>query len=286
MIDYRYIHLPVYFFLVILFYGIYLVFMYEEMQATAGRFNHDISNNRTLNLMLERTGIKITGRMYYLALYGLGVLIGIIGAIKAIRDANLGVFLLGFLIAFGFIWAFRPVEVLYSRITSPFAMVIKMLTKSRREKYDRELYSSCIVLKNLSIVQSESPLSADVMFEKLETNAKVLKPIYAQMISMYRTGRSEDAFKYFADAVGTSMGRTFAGLLSKIDRINPNDLKEQAIAIQEAMSEKRLTDGYRRAQRNGVITMGLSTVAVMAVMMDFLVVVVFMDMMNLLTFAF
>ena len=286
MINIKYIHVPMIFLLVILVYGLYLVFLYDAALAASSRIRYKISNNKVANVMLLRTGLNITGKTYYLMLYSIAVFISVISVVKAIKDSNLGIVLLGLLIAFAFIWAFRPIEKIYSKFTSPFAAIVKLLTKSRTEKLDKELYSSCIVLKNLAIVQAEAPLSADVMLETLEKSSKLLKPIYSETISMYRTGRSGEAFKYFGDAVGTSMGKTFAGLLSKLDKINPEELKEQTLAIQEAMAEKRLTQGYKKAQSNGVITMVLSTVAVMAVMMDFLVVVIFMDLMQMMTSAF
>ena len=286
MINIKYIHVPMIFLLVILVYGLYLVFLYDAALAASSRIRYKISNNKVANMMLLRTRLNITGKTYYLMLYSIAVFIAVISSVKAIKDSNLGIVLLGLLIAFAFIWAFRPIEKIYSKFTSPFAAIVKLLTKSRAEKLDKELYSSCIVLKNLAIVQAEAPLSADVMLETLEKSSKLLKPIYSETISMYRTGRSGEAFKYFGDAVGTSMGKTFAGLLSKLDKINPEELKEQTLAIQEAMAEKRLTQGYKKAQSNGVITMVLSTVAVMAVMMDFLVVVIFMDLMQMMTSAF
>jgi len=286
MISIKYIHLPMIFFMVILVYGLYLVFLYDAAIDAKGKLVYRISNNKLANSMLKKTGLNITGKTYYLFLYSIGLFIAILSLVKAIKDANLGVVLLGILIAFAFIWAFRPIELLYNKITSPFAAIIKILTKSRADKLDKELYSSCIVLKNLAIVQSEAPLSADTMLETLAKSSKLLKPIYAETLSYYRTGRSENAFKYFGDAVGTSMGKTFAGLLSKLDKVNPEELKEQTIAIQDAMSERRLTQGYKKAQSNGVITMVLSTVAVMAVMMDFLVVVIFMDLMQMMTSTF
>jgi len=286
MISIKYIHLPMIFFMVILVYGLYLVFLYDAAIDAKGKLVYRISNNKLANSMLKKTGLNITGKTYYLFLYSIGLFIAILSLVKAIKDANLGVVLLGILIAFAFIWAFRPIELLYNKITSPFAAIIKILTKSRADKLDKELYSSCIVLKNLAIVQSEAPLSADTMLETLAKSSKLLKPIYAETLSYYRTGRSENAFKCFGDAVGTSMGKTFAGLLSKLDKVNPEELKEQTIAIQDAMSERRLTQGYKKAQSNGVITMVLSTVAVMAVMMDFLVVVIFMDLMQMMTSTF
>lgn len=209
----EYEHVPMIFLALILVYGIYRTFIFPSMYERQQSMQQKISSNELANIMLKRAGLSISGREYYLITFAIGGLVLLICTLAAAKRANIGIFLLGCIFGGGIIWALRPVEIIYGKLTSPFAAIIKSLTNSRQKKFDNEIYGSCIILKNLSIVQQEKPLSADYMFEQLARNSKELKPIYATMISMYRTGQAEKAFQVFGATIGTSNGKTFAGLL-------------------------------------------------------------------------
>ena len=80
----------------------------------------------------------------------------------------------------------------------------------KKEILELELYDSCITLKNLAIVNGAKPFSGEFLYTMLMENAVKLKPIYREMLLMYRQGRDEEAFRYFADAVNTKAGRNFS----------------------------------------------------------------------------
>ena len=113
-------------------------------------------------------------------------------------------------------------------------------------------------------------------------NAVKLKPIYREMLLMYRQGRDEEAFRYFADAVNTKAGRNFAAILTKVEKINPSELIEQMEVFQNMIAEKRMTQALKTAQRNSVITTIWSSATVFSLLINFVVVAVFMDTLNML----
>ena len=71
----------------------------------------------------------------------------------------------------------------------------KWVVKKKRTIPDRELFKSSVILKNLSLVRKEAPMSADYIYEKLAENSGYLKPMYSQMLALYRSGRDKEAFK-------------------------------------------------------------------------------------------
>ena len=162
-----------------------------------------------------------------------------------------------------------------------------MLLRSRlRGSPEGELYDSCIILKNLAIVKQQKSLSADVIYEMLLRHAVRLRPAYAGMLSLYRGGQDQEAFEFFAEAVGTKAGKTFASILSKLDEINPAELTTQMRVFQNMMIEKRVTAAMKRVQRNSLLITLWSSAAIFAMLINFTVVVVFLQTLDTLQTLF
>ena len=106
------------------------------------------------------------------------------------------------------------------------------------------------------------------------------------MLLLYRQGRDEEAFSYFAEAVGTKAGKNFAAILSKVEKTNPKQLVEQMEVFQNMMAEKRMTQAMKIAQRNSVLTTVWSTATVFAFLINFAVVAVFLDTLTMLKTVF
>ena len=147
---------------------------------------------------------------------------------------------------------------------------------------DRELFSSNVILKNLSLMRRNTPFSADYMYEKLMENSTLLKPFYSEMLTLYRNGKDEDAFKVFTVEIGTKAARNFAMILSKMDKMNPAELVEQMEIFQQMMMESNTTAAMKRAQRNSLLITGVAACTVFILLINFAVVVVFMDTINTL----
>ena len=156
----------------------------------------------------------------------------------------------------------------------------------RQSALDGELYGSIITLKNLALVQKEKPLSADFIFEALLENSMTLRPAYEELITLYRGGRDEEAFRTFAERVGSRAGRSFASVLSKLDRINPSETVKQMEVLQNMMAEERMTAAVRNAQRNSVLVTAWASASIFALLINFAVVVVFMDTLGMLGHLF
>ena len=156
----------------------------------------------------------------------------------------------------------------------------------KKENLELELYDSCLTLKNLSIVSGSKPFSGEFIYGMLMENAFRLRPVYREMLLLYRQGRDEEAFSYFAEAVGTKAGKNFAAILSKVEKTNPKQLVEQMEVFQNMMAEKRMTQAMKIAQRNSVLTTVWSTATDFAFLINFAVVAVFLDTLTMLKTVF
>lgn len=158
--------------------------------------------------------------------------------------------------------------------------------KKRKNKMDKELFSSSIILKNLSLVQGDNAFSADYMYEKLMENSVVLKPVYGQMLTLYRSRNNSEAFKVLPSVVGTKASKNFAIILSKLEKLNPAELAKQMEVFQKSMMGNRVTYAIKRVQRNSLVLTVLATVTVFVLLLNFIVVVVLLDTIDTLNQLF
>ena len=138
---------------------------------------------------------------------------------------------------------------------------------------ESELYDSCILLKNLALVYRQMPLSADMILELLMENSWKLKPVYREVLNLYRNGKRQEAF-------------CFSAILAKLDQINPAELLEQMKVFQNMMAEKRMTQAVRKAQKNSWLTTIWSTATLFALMINFVIVTVLLDTLQVLKNVF
>ena len=181
----------------------------------------------------------------------------------------------------GYGWQLRPAAAQKSRLR------LHLFWKSlQSDRMEREIWNSCIVLKNLAIVHRGQPMSCDFILEQLMECSRPLSNVYADILSAYRRGRGEQAFDQLYEQVPVKAARYFSFILSRIDRIDPGELISHMTAFEETFAAERMTRGMRRAERRSLITTMAATAAIFAVLLNFTVVVVLMDAMRLLGRAF
>ena len=160
------------------------------------------------------------------------------------------------------------------------------IMKNNKEELDKDLFKSSVILKNLSLVKRDTPFSADYMYEKLMENSTNLKPIYGQMMTLYRNKRDTEAFKILPTIVGTKASKNFAMILSKLETLNPAEMENQMELFQKSMMENRMTSAIKRVQRNSMILTVMATATIFALLLNFVVVVVFMSTLDVLNNVF
>lgn len=150
------------------------------------------------------------------------------------------------------------------------------------ERMEREIFNSCIVLKNLATVHRDIPMSADFILEQLMESAKALKTVYADILSAYRLGQGEEAFWLLPERVPLKAAESFAAVLSKIDKINPAELLLHMTAFEETLMGERMTKGLSRTEKKSLITTIAATATIFAILLNFTIVVVFMNTMEMI----
>lgn len=274
--------LPMYIALIIFLFGAYKVFLEGESGQYMGVVENYVNMPSEEDEYFRKIGSKLTANRYtfFLYIFGLGIFLmfALSSAVNgSIEKVFIGIFFGGLLI-----FLLRPKKYLFGEIKSLFAVIIDIRAKRRKESLDRELFNSITTLKNLAIAQEEDAISADLMIEKLMDNSKKLKPIYAETLSIYRSGDQTKALNFFGNAIGTKNGKTFALTLEKLDKVNPAELKTQVASLQEVMSEERYTRGLEKAENRGTIIYALATGSCFVCLINFLLVCVLMDVMNTL----
>ena len=154
------------------------------------------------------------------------------------------------------------------------------------EDAEKDLYHSAILLKNMAIVRKDYPVSLDYMLEELSKGAGKLKPVFQDTLNIYRSGRYDEAFSYFSGAVSSVHAAAFASILSKMDKINPFELVSQLDVFISVIKEARITVAMKQAERRSLVVTGFATASELLCMVNFCVVVVFLDMLAKLRFIF
>jgi hypothetical protein len=151
---------------------------------------------------------------------------------------------------------------------------------------EKDLYQAAILLKNLAIVRKEYPVSLDYMLEELARDSGTLKPLFRETLQIYRSGRYDEAFRFFGDSVRSRYGRNFAAILSKLDKINPYELVDQIDIFIGVIREVRTTDAMKQAEKRSLIITVFATASVFACLVNFCVVAVFLDTLSGLRFIY
>lgn len=171
-------------------------------------------------------------------------------------------------------------------IDSPAKRFIDYLHNKRALDYDKEIYRGAGTIKTLALLNSSGTFSADYIYEKLFEHSNKLSDIYSDFLIMYRGGNRQEAFEYFRKAIGTSSGKQFATILEKLEYLSPKEMVQQIEGFQEAVAQEQMTRATNEIDRNSVFTTLASTATIFAIILNFAVVGIFMDSLNMLSGLF
>jgi len=153
----------------------------------------------------------------------------------------------------------------------------------QKESMERELFHSCMILKNLAIVHQSLPMSTDFLLEQLMESSQMLRPVYADILTDYRNGRHQEAFSRLHQKIPVPSAQKLARILRRLDDLQPAELVGQMNAFEETFAAERKTKAMARAQRKSLITTLASTATIFVVLLNFVVVVVFLDTLEVLS---
>jgi hypothetical protein len=159
------------------------------------------------------------------------------------------------------------------RIRMPFSYIEGFFGKVNKRKANKEIYRSLSQLINLFTIKGESILGSNYIFEELIKNARVTKPVYLKMLSMWNMNKRQQAADYFADSIDTKEARALATIFLKLDNISPQELKLQLLNYQNNIKTEAITAREKINERNGNLIYILAIISAVVVLLNFLVVV-------------
>ena len=159
------------------------------------------------------------------------------------------------------------------RIKLPFSYVSSFFKKAKMQAANREIYRTISQLINLFTIKGENILGSNYILGEIIKTVTVTKPVYLRLLSMWNMNMQEEAADYFADAIGTKEARDLATLFLKLDLISPRQLKGQLTHYQNNIRAERITAREKADERNGNLIYILAIVSAVAVLLNFLAVV-------------
>ena len=159
------------------------------------------------------------------------------------------------------------------RINLPISYIDVFFGRVKKDAANKEIYRSLSQLINLFTIKGEGILGSNYVIEELIKNAKVTKPVYLKMLSMWNMNKRQQAADYFADTIGTKEARALSAIFLKLDNISPQELKLQLLNYQNNIKSEAITAREKINERNGNLIYILAIVSAVVVLLNFLVVV-------------
>lgn len=232
------------------------------------QYMQETIHNQDLDDIFRASGVPITsfiyqtGRLLFIALGS--ILILILLEPGKIPWANLALLI-------GFVLLTEPKFTIFGRRT-PFKIVMDKLTENYKYKKNLELYQCISQLKNLASIQQKKPPSSLAIIEQLSKFARLTRPAFNQMISLWQTNEKDEAVKQFKEAIGTKEGEHVANIILRLDELKPYELKGQLILFQEELKRQRETEKLRKNQQKSYVIYSLVTATIFVILTNFLVV--------------
>lgn len=159
-------------------------------------------------------------------------------------------------------------------------------SKFLKKNMELEIFQQCMFLRNLAILQNQKEMSGDYIFETLAKNNLVMKPIYMDMLRLYRTGQEEEAFDLVRRRIGGRLGANYSRLLEKLDSLTPAEMLSQISSFQETIRERRISANAKQVESHSIIATLFATIVIFAILLNFTVVVVMMDTIRMIKESF
>lgn len=169
-----------------------------------------------------------------------------------------------------------PTETLLGKKT-PFKHVINWLTEGHKRKQDVELGRIVSQLKNTIIIKHQNPSSSDFILQQLYKFSKITKPIFSRMLAMWSLNEKIRACGYFSLSIGTQLSRDLANVFSKLDKLNPIELREQLEILQKEIKEDRKTRKLEEKERRSYVIYFVIALACALIVLNFIVLVYFIE---------
>lgn len=160
---------------------------------------------------------------------------------------------------------------------TPFQMIIDVSLNNKRTKYNQELYMSISQLKTTFLIKKDKPPSSDFILEQVRKYTRETREIFNQMMNLWMIGQKELAVQYFENEIGTKEAQKLGQVFLKLDDLNPIEMKQQLEAYQEIYRTEKETKKLKENENKSNMLFMFVVATCFIVLMNFLVVVFFID---------
>ena len=169
-----------------------------------------------------------------------------------------------------------------SKLDGVLQLPARILKNLREQSMDKEIIEAIAFLRNLATLDRGKTSSSDYIIERLSEQNGILQPIYVKMLSLLRINQPDEAAEYFAQKVGTTAGRDFAGLLIQWDRLDPSALLETLLSYEKSIKAVRVTYQKKRDEMVSELVYFPVVVHILVIFVNFIYVAYFIDQKELL----
>lgn len=244
---------------------------FSSLKSSISMSVHDAS----LSESFSKAGLKLTSYKYQMFRYSIFLLwitAELILILNARESSNLLIIILFFLIS-------SPVQKIY-RFRTPFSLILGQVRISYNNKKNVEIYQMVGQLKNLVITRKGNPPGSEFILNQLNKFTVILKPALNRMLSYWSLGKREEACQYFRDAVDTKEGEMLSDIFIKLDSMNPAELQNQILMLQDSVKSERGTARYKKMKMRSDIGYGVVIISVIMIFLNFMILSVYIDFMN------
>ena len=149
-----------------------------------------------------------------------------------------------------------------------------------REKAEQEILSQTVILKTIAIAGRKSPMSQEYILELLLESSRAMRGTYEGILYRIRSGKGGEAFVPEGALADSAVASNYLTILSELDRIDPSELIRSIEAFEEVYAQERVTRAMKRAGIRSILVTLISSASVLAVLMNFTVVVVYLNLLE------
>ncbi|WP_206457886.1 hypothetical protein [Anaerovorax sp. IOR16] len=193
--------------------------------------------DKSEDLMFRQIGLKLSLRRYNAIRKLLLIVIGLLAIMYVMKgDIDFSIRLILFGIGLYYLLSSKEK---FGRRKTVFARFCDAFSKRRGCAMDEELTGIIMQMKNI-ILSKKNGTSADYILTKLIPFTNFSKAAFQTALYFVRQGRVSDAGEAFEERFPTSLGKSFARVMVKLDELPPEEfLKQLTIVQNNALEEHR-----------------------------------------------
>lgn len=231
--------------------------------------------NKEIDAIFDKHGLSISGKQYQIMRYSVVSFFFMMWFMNALlfkKNTSWGMMGIAiFLISI-------PKEVIL-KIKTPFYYFFNLYSKSYQKKRDIELLNIVAQMKNIYITLKGN-VGTDYVLNEILKFSKYTKGIFIKFNTLWNLNRKDEAVEFFTIASGSDIGRDLAYLIIKLDGLHEHEIIEQLSLYQNVVRQTKETYRNKSQERKTTFYFTLSTILVIAIILNMLVTIIFTNLLE------